>query len=333
MATLAAPIVSAARAVSFAASNDVNQYFSQTTSRHFLDWFNTNCEGRDAWVQKTVGASDAVKARFSQIWNQIPVLFGAPSINLVQFSALMSILVNEVGAQLLPISELSGRPGHPGLAYTFDMIPSVKRSYNAGPLNKTAGELFFNDDAFWEAHQLLPMADDVRRRPEFRSLWNGQSYPQTTFSSSLDHNVTGFIQEADFYKFRGRGFIQATWRENYKRIVSFVQTYNGNDPTVLKYTSAWAGLDDDSVASQSTNADWDDLFQNSNLIVASAAVGIHNKSSGNYLLLASDPNTLGATTDSPGSFFRMGLRISGGTAYATLFRSRVIQLLTTLNPD
>ena len=68
---------------------------------------------------------------------------------LLQFVALMSIFTNEVGAELQPVSELSGAGG---LAYTFDAIPSKKMSYNSTVGNRLAGDLFFDDQAFWQAH-------------------------------------------------------------------------------------------------------------------------------------------------------------------------------------
>jgi hypothetical protein len=66
-------------------------------------------------------------------------------------------------------------------------------------------------------------------------------------------------------------------------------------------------------------------------VVACAAIGLHDQASGNDLALAHDAETLSLDEDRPGTLFRMGYRISGGIAYAQLFRTRVIELLSTLN--
>ena len=86
-----------------------------------------------------------------------------------------------------------------------------------------------------------------------------------------------------------------TWRTNYKQLVTYVQNYAGDHPTIVQFKSVWAGKDPDSVCTISTNDDWDLLFQNTDLIVASRAVGLHNEMPGNnYLRLAKDAATLTA---------------------------------------
>ena len=319
---------SAAAGVSFQNGSDIVSFFQLQLNQHYIDWFNQKCAGRQYWAGKKLGSSDAVKASFLQIWNNIPAIFGAPQIDLLQFAALMSILTNEVGAELLPVTELCGSQG---LAYPFNDIPGKKRSYNSTEGNRLAGDLFFDDNDFWQAHGGLAPANTIRNRPELKAVWNGTAYPATEFPFAEDPQTTAFIQQADFYKFRGRGFIQMTWRTNYKKLVEYVQNYSGTDPTILEFKSMWAGMDSDTVCTISTNADWDTLFQKTDLVLASRAVGLHNEASGNYLKLATDAVTLNAMSNVMNSFYRMGLKISGGTTYAALFTNRAIQSLTTLN--
>ncbi|HEX4810518.1 MAG TPA: hypothetical protein VH325_16390 [Bryobacteraceae bacterium] len=314
--------------VSFQNGTEIVSFFQSTVGRHYIDWFNQNCAEKGNWAGKQLGSSDAVKASFLQIWNQISDIFGTPSINLLQFAALISILTNEVGAALLPVSEICG---HEGLAYPFSAIPGKKQSYNSTVGNRLAGDLFFDDNDFWQAHGGLASANTVRNRPDLKGAWNGTVYPSNVFPSIIDTDTTAFIQQADFYKFRGRGFIQMTWRTNYKKLVEYVQSYSGSHPTILQFKAAWAGRDPDTVCTISTNDHWDTLFQQTDLIVASRAVGIHNECCGDYLKLAKDAATLNAMSDIMESFYRMGLKISGGSAYAALFTNRVIQVLTTLN--
>ncbi|HEX4231853.1 MAG TPA: hypothetical protein VHZ07_24505 [Bryobacteraceae bacterium] len=319
----------AAAGVSFQNGADIVSFFQSTAGDHYIDWFNQKCAGKQSWAGKQLGASDAVKTSFLQIWNNIPDIFGDPSIDLVQFVALMSILTNEVGAELQPVAEFCGSQG---LAYPFDAIPGKKRSYNSTEGNRLAGDLFFDDDEFWKAHGGLAPANNVRNRPELKAAWNGTAYPTTDFSPAIDKNTTAFIQQADFYKFRGRGLIQMTWRTNYTLLVKYIQNYPGAHPTIVQFKSTWGGKDPDMVCTISTNDDWDTLFQQTDLVVASRAVGLHNEAPGNqYLKLARDAATLTAMSDVMESFYRMGLKISGGNAYAALFTNRVIQVLTTLN--
>jgi len=322
--------VQVASQVTVANSQALMALFETATGGHFIEWFNAQCANRGAWSGKQIGSSQDVKQRFAQFWDAIEFSYGTPSINLLQFAALMSILINEVGATLQPCAELCGRAGHPGLAYAFDEIPGIKRSYNAAG-NRLAGDLFFDDVDFWSAHSGLPLANEIRARQELREQWNGTVYPQTAFSTSTDPAVTGFIQQADFYKFRGRGFIQTTWRANYKPLVDFVQNYTGPHEVIKSYQAKWTGLNLEHACTASTTQDWDDLFEKTDLIIPSRAVGLHNAACGNYLGLSADASVLNQCASVPGSFFRMGLKISGGSAYAELFTSRVIQLLNTLN--
>jgi len=329
--TVPAQFVHAAAMVRFRSGSDIVDFFNATAKTHFVDWFNANCANKEAWASRRIASTDEVKSRFRSIWDNIPAMFDSDSISLLQFLALMSILINEAGGDLLPVTELSGSAGHPGLAYAFDDIPGVKRSYNQGPGNKRAGDLFFNDAHYWQVHNHLPAASQVRSMPGIRELWNGRVYPRQLFPVSLDPAQSGFIQQADFFKFRGRGLIQVTWRANYMPIVQFLQNYNGGNATVLRYKATWQGSDPDIVCTVSTNSDWDTLFQQTDLIVASRAIGLHNRASGDYLQLSSDPAALTALSSDAGSLYNMGHRIGGGNAYATLFSQRVLQVLNALH--
>jgi hypothetical protein len=330
MLTLPDDLTAEASQTTFSTGLDVDQFFQARTGQGFIDWFNSQCANRQNWSRSILGSSPDVKGRFLCFWNHIPEMFGVPTISLAQFSALMSILVIEVGGDLLPVSEQCGRPDNPGLAYAFNTIAGVKRTYNALPANRLAGDLFFSDQDYWAAHQAKAQATTVRQRPDLQTVWNADVYPQKLFSADLNPAVTGFIQEADFYKFRGRGFVQITWRVNYLRAIAWVQGFAGKQAAIAKYAAAWKGIDPDRVATMSSNQDWDDLFQNTDLVIPCVAIGLHNQASGNYLDLANDAATFSAPTDSPGTLYRMGLRISGSAQYATLFHDRVIQLLTTL---
>lgn len=330
IATLTPSQVAAAAAVRFSSGSDVIAYFETHCGAHFIDWFNAHCAGQGLWSNKRLVSSSAVKARALAIWNHIPLIFDTASANLLQFAALMSILIQEAGSELLPSTELCGCPGYPGLVYAFEHIPGTKASYNSGPANKLAGDLFFNDPDFWAAHGHLPAADLVRAIPDLREQWNTAYYPRLLAPTSINPVHSGFIQQADFFKFRGRGFIQTTWRANYKPIVEFIQTYTGNNPVIARYRQAWAGMDPDLVCTKSTNEDWDALFEEPECIVACRAIGLHSRANGNYLNLSTCAATLTSSNPVPGSLYRMGLCINGGAAYAETFRQRVMELITAI---
>ncbi len=329
--------------VSISKGSDISDFFIRNTGQDFIGWFNTNCAKKGAWKDRALGNSDAVRQRFNQVWDQFPVMFGTKKISLAQFICLQSIFINEVGADMLPITEKVGRKNHPGLAYPFNIITEKKTvvvnnvptekevviksvSYNSKPLSKTALELF-NDALYIDTHGHLPQAERLKNTTDQR--WHSSVYPQQEFPTSTDPIVSGFIREADFFKFRGRGFIQTTWRANYIPLIQFVQSYKGANAKVLFYKKKWAGRTPDDVATISTNEDWDDLFQNSNLLIPCAGVRSHNRASGNYLTLSSDVDAI--IGEGKGSIFRMGLKISGGRQYASLFRSRVIQIMLALH--
>lgn len=173
-------------------------------------------------------------------------------------------------------------------------------------------------------------ATAVRARPDLRSCWDGTTFPVKHFSPVIDRAQPGFIEQADFYKFRGRGLIQVTWRANYKNLVKFIQSYTGANPVLARYRQAWMGEDPDIVCTMSSNEDWDTLFLDSELTIACKAIGIHSASCGNYLTLSSDANILTMLAPTPGSIFYMGYRIGGGREYAALFAARVLQMISAL---
>jgi len=325
MANEAIESANSAMSVSFTKGADIPDFFTRSTGQDFIAWFNANCANKEAWKGKALGTSDVVRQRFNRIWDQFPIIFGTEKISLAQFISLTSIFINEVGAELLPITEKVGRREHPGLAYAFNAIPGVKISYNQPP-NKTAFELF-NNALYIETHGRLALADKLKNTTDQR--WNLIVYPQGDFPTGTNPVETGFIRETDFFKFRGRGFIQTTWRSNYILLIKFIQAYTGTNATVLRYKNKWAGRIPDDVATISTNDDWDDLFQNSELIIPCAGVKCHNLASGKYLSLSADLDAI--IGRGPGSIYRMGLKISGGKDYAALFQARVFQTMLTLS--
>ena len=301
----------------------IDDFFQTRKSKHYVPWFNSTIAGKGPWANVTLKDTPQNDVGFHEFWDQIGNLFGGDA-SIVQFVALMSIFSNEVRGDFTPQTEKMGRPGHLGMAYLFDKIEGLKRSYNTLPGNKTALQCF-NDDKYIAAHGDAPLASQLKQTTDAR--WSGETWP-TGFDTNPDPAKSGFVIEADFMKFRGRGFIQTTGRANYLPLISFVQAHADGNPTIDSFKESWAGKTPDQVAFQSTNDDWDRLFQQTDLIVAAEAVRVHNEKSNNYLALSDDPAVLNGTAR--GSVYYMGLRISGGKSYAALFKERVAAVLSAI---
>ena len=308
--------------VTLSDSRAIDGFFMQRKNAGYIPWFNATLANRGPWSGVKLVDNPQNDLLFHQFWNQIPLLFGG-DCNVIQFASLMSIVSNEQRGDFKPKAELMGAAGHPGMSYLFDKFGG-KRSYNTLAGNKTAFECF-NDTDFIGAHQALAMGGQLARTTD--TQWQGEVWP-AGIATDPGLAVSGFIAQADFMKFRGRGFIQTTGRTNYKALVDFVQSYSGVNSTLDFYQHRWSGMTCEQAASITTNDDWDRLFQQSGMIVAVEAVRAHSERSGGYLALSADPGTLNGT--GPGSVFNMGLRISGGTSYAATFKQRVAAVLAAI---
>jgi hypothetical protein len=309
--------ISAINSATFATAEQIDVWSQRVLGNHFLAWFNANFAGKGPWQGVTVVDTPANRLGFHAFWNNIDDVTGSTATPF-QFLCLMSIFANECRADFAPKSEKLGRAGFPGLSYAFNAIPNLKRSYNTLAGNKRAFDCF-NSVAYNQAHGAKPLAKRAMKTSDAR--WSGETYPRPDFPTDVTPNVTGYILEADFMKFRGRGFIQTTGRANYSPLIRFVKSYTGENNTLDFFSLRWRNLSDDAAADSSSNDDWDRLFTQSDLIIPAKAIGIHNQASGNYLALSGDPDQ---------AVFNMGKRISGGVAYANKFRDRVSQLINLL---
>lgn len=306
----------------------------QAGTASFISWFNAAMANKDAWKDPKGKKSFAIpdtpqtRARFATFWDAPVLLFGAGGPSAIQFLCLMSIFINEVGGDLVPIEEGVNKQtsNPPGIAYAFNAIPAIpKVSYNTGQ-NKTAHALFGDAD-YRAAHGHRALFDRFPDPTKIDPVWKGEVWP-AGFPTKPEDAVCGFLLEADFYKFRGRGLIQSTWRPRYIELITFIQAYAGQDPIILKYKTQWAGQTPDKVATISSNEDWRTLFRETQLEIARKAIELHNKAAGKYLDLAKDSATL--NSEQKKSVFSMGRTISGGQAYGRLFKSRVLQLCNGL---
>jgi len=309
--------VSAINTATLKTAEDIDTWSKQKLGDHFLAWFNTNFAGKGAWAGVRMVDTPQNRVGFHAFWNNIDDLTGSTATPF-QFLCLMSIFANECRADFAPKSEKIGRAGFRGLSYLFDAIPALKRSYNTLDGNKHAFDCF-NSAHFNKAHGAKAMAASAMNTTDGR--WRGAAYPRPDFPTSTAPADTGYILEADFMKFRGRGYIQTTGRPNYAKLIAFIKTYTGENNTLDFYAFQWRDLPGDVIADVSSNDDWDRLFTQSDLIVPAKAIGLHNQGSGDYLELAGDPDQ---------AVFDMGRRISGGVPYANTYRDRVTAIINAL---
>jgi hypothetical protein len=313
----------------FGSGGDVDNFFTTTLRSDFPSWFNANLANRGAWAGFMLKGAPG----FVDFHAFCGALVAVQSRSLLEVLAYIGIGMNETGGSFRPVSEgYNGPKGpHPGICYLFDSYfvaqPNGngfhKKSYNTSP-NRTAGSLF-NDEAFNNAHGTEPLGSQLANTKD--AVWNGETYPQGNYPTDGVATEMGYILEADFFKYRGRGFIQTTFRSGYRPLVSFVQDYAGEQPVILRYKEQWAGHDPDLICTTSATADWDTLFQQTGLIVAAAALLTHAKGGG-YLPLSSDPATANGTAT--GSVEAMGQRIGGTSSYGEKFLDRVAQMATAL---
>lgn len=327
------------RAQEFSNFNEIDNFFKNYDATGFVDWFNryVATSGNTIWYNEGGTPIKIIKINnWQTVWNQIPLLFNRDKINLVEFLCMNSIITNETGGTFFPKSELTGSSGYPGISYLFDSIPGKKRSYNTLSGNKNSFSLF-NDPIYKKAHSNEPFSslkDTTDTRWSSETFPRGFSSPQPLNNEVSPSGKTNtFLTNADFMKFRGRGFIQTTGRANYLQFINFVINYPGTDAIINKIKNEWKqyGTNLDSIASASLNTQWDELFQKTN-ILASKGVYMHATNSekiNGHVYSIIDPNQSESNLQKAIKF--MGKKISGGDAYANKFLQRVLLQLEILD--
>ena len=310
-------VVDACAAVKLANAADINALFASDSG--FIGWYNQTLAATPEFCHRgKIKVTNAVAERFNGFWDEIPAVYGK-QITAIEFCALMSIGIQENSGDLWANPEKVGTAKHPGLAYAFDRIPGLKISYNYANGNWSAFTLF-NDAHFLSAHRTLTPADRILRNGVSNS-WNGEIWP-SEYSPVEDANVNGFIMEADFYKFRGRGIIQTTGRDDYKPLIEFIlnDADAKKNTALIQLASAWsqkvqqqpaAGQMLDAIASISTNQQWDVAFAEP--VMLAAGIRIDSMAKGNYLNLDHNAGVLSSGTGTRGSLYFMARKINGGS--------------------
>jgi hypothetical protein len=330
----------------FTSNVDIDNFFRKFGFAGFAEWFNSNISKTSPWQKNEKGESKDYsinKTNWEIIWPNLPLIFGRNSINLVEFICMNSIMTNETGGSFKPISETVNsyikKDGtinkSPGIVYEYGTNGGSKRSYNTLAGNYSAYTCFHDND-YIAAHGTKGLANILKNTTN--TNWQTNIFPlgfsglNLKDETSSNGKSNGFLIEADFFKFRGRGLIQTTSRPNYKGLIKFILSYTGNDNSILEIQKQWKayGNNEDKILTMSTNAQWDTLFLTTNYTVANYAVYIHNKKSGNYNEINGSSSPLGLQS----SILNMGGKVSGSGihgVYAKLFYERVIVQLNLIN--
>jgi len=181
----------------------------------FASWFNKNLAGKKVFPHR-VDASN-----FAKVMQYLENLTGKSEISLGEFCGHFAIIYNETGGTFKVLREYGK------VSYMFNRLKlkggGTKRSYNIAP-NLLAG----NQLKEW----------GVIRDPADVKLWNGQQYP-----INAPKEVQKAALKCDFYRFRGYGFNQLTWRTNYKNCLQPHLPKNIDDYSVEEFENAIMNLD------------------------------------------------------------------------------------------
>jgi hypothetical protein len=181
--------------------------------KHFVDWFNEDFQPTQTGNHPTlqVWRRPAPKfphrlqnrAAFRTIFDNCAELW-APVLSQAEFLALACIIYNETGGTFSPASERGSEK------YMFERSAAGKASYNASP-NRPAGDLLRD-------RGVLDPGD-----AEAIAAWNST----TTYPNPTDETLIYQAHQCDFWKYRGRGLIQLTWRPKYLSFVDPLLAANG----------------------------------------------------------------------------------------------------------
>lgn len=345
MSQLSSPTFSTLAPPTFASAIEIDLFFKTRTGFDFIDWFNERLAGKGAFADRRIRPEGTeqmldVKREFIEFWNEIPVIFKKPAISLFDFAALMCIAINEQGGRFRSKTEVCGRGArdkagrrHEGVSYAFDVLPNIKKSYNTLAGNRTA-HACFSDPVYCRAHADLALADRLAAGTNsnivLSEAWQGETYPFEEFPVVEDMAQIGFVMQADFYKFRGRGPIQITGRAPYAKLAEFVLKYTGTNPVLLRYRDLWRGLSPDDACSTSRDKDWDEIFAQKE--VATRSLRIYaDFATPSKNLYSIDLELEKLNGQRIGSLYRVGRTISGSEKYATeKYLPRVVQMLEEL---
>ncbi len=330
----------------FKNASDINNFFNTHTDHtNFPDWFNAKIGKKGFWAAGThyektrSNFSIHNKENFIKMWDNIIdyiEMKDGEGIHLFQFLSIQSPAINETKGTLALVSEIGG------LKYMFKYNYFNK---NGGSIeqNRTAN-LLFKDNIFLDAHKsentsthkkIKDLKDD-----EMITQWGGyETYPA---GYEVEPANDLFISQADFYKFRGRGYIQITHRAAYKKLAHAIREYSGTNTIIKGFKDDWnesaenetdKELAHDKILTKSKNKEWEKLFMETDYIIAGMAIKVYNSGYQVMEMNKENYNTQDIFNHDYGTFYRIGRTIGGSDDYGRVVRGRIFQMLKQLIND
>lgn len=307
---------------------DVNRdFWVKETQKTFTSIFNDNNSNKGHWGVDLKGQPLNIKipnngdVLLSNIFTNenIKLLTGKDDFSIPQFICLVSIILNETGGKLVgSITEFGS------LKYMFNK-GSFKASYNS---SNTLGNIdaltLFKSETFLNVPERLNM---VKPKNINNKQWSGIVYPDNENVGGylpIDNYKVGLISECDFYKFRGRGYIQTTGRGNYKKFFEdlfSVRNQMSND--VKNILNKYSNVSLDIMATKITNNELDTIFKDplANMMALKSHYSI------NTLKKLYNPES---PTELFNLVYKYGKQISGGAEYANHYSGRVFEIFKNI---
>ena len=343
-----------------ASAGDANTLFSAIGTGSvstYLSWLRTRApslgmdktQGFQLWQQGDAAGKDvkrfnfkytpAAEANFTRLWDGIPTMYDPQgAINLIEFLALDLATHIEGYGDYAVVAEAE-REGF-GLDYFFEanwVAPNgrtvAKRSYNTAP-NTTAKDLFAST-VFRNAHDALLPAGATAWTPT-DAAWAGTSWAATKAPASVTSDETAFIRQADFYKFRGRGYIQTTNRANYRDLARALRAEIDSIPSPMwGIVSTWPAATATEAAfgrslTESRDEDWTNLFRSTGGVVPWLGVRTFSKAHSDCIHM-SPPKAASLLGNATGTVEFLGDEINGyGGALAEAVRKVLLEMYDSL---
>ena len=279
------------------------------------------------------------EANFTRLWDGIPTMYDPQgSINLIEFLAL-DLATHIEGYGDYAVVEEAEREGF-GLDYFFEanwVAPNgnavAKRSYNTAP-NTTAANLFASA-VFRSAHDALLPGGATAWSPA-DAAWGGISWAATKAPTSVINPETDFIRQADFYKFRGRGYIQTTNRANYRDLARALRAEIDSIPSPMwGIVSTWPSAGATEAAfgrslTESRDEDWTNLFRSTGGVVPWLGVRTFSRAHSDCIHIG-PPTAAALVGNAAGTVEFLGNKINGyGGALAEAVRKVLVEMYDSL---
>jgi hypothetical protein len=153
----------------------------------FADWFNKSFRAKNGFLFQPFISKNG----FENLMQKIELFAGKSEITLQEFVAHFCIMYNETGGKFTPLREWGTAD------YFFNHNPPQKSTYNLAPNNRLAGNQL-------KAMGVIQSDTDV-------NAWNGYIFPY-----NAPQEVKKASERCDYFRFRGWGLNQLTWRANYE---------------------------------------------------------------------------------------------------------------------